>query len=187
MKGGKVALFVAILALIVGGLALARPYLPALSGEVAAVGAGTRWPNGVSADGTSPSAGEVRGTTLNITSTAALGSSSDTLTRIAFGECIIHDYSGQTTIAASTTESVACQAGTGQLSALTNVPAWASGDVVHLSPATSTATTFGGLTVIGVNASTTAGYLEVEIANNTGDTFTWTATASSSWQYLFLR
>lgn len=35
------------------------------------LGAGTRFPNGISADSTSPSAGQVRGTTLTITSTSA--------------------------------------------------------------------------------------------------------------------
>lgn len=37
------------------------------------VGAGTRFPNGISADNTSPSAGEVRGTTLTTTGAATLG------------------------------------------------------------------------------------------------------------------
>lgn len=36
------------------------------------LGGGTRFPNGISADSTSPSAGEVRGTTLTITSLATL-------------------------------------------------------------------------------------------------------------------
>lgn len=40
--------------------------------EVIAVGSGTRSPHGLSADSTSPSAGEVRGTTLTITSSAGI-------------------------------------------------------------------------------------------------------------------
>ena len=41
---------------------------------------GTRFPNGLSADSTSPSAGQVRGTTLTVTSNSAFGSTSATST-----------------------------------------------------------------------------------------------------------
>lgn len=59
---------VAIVALIVGSVALVGANQ---SGH--ALGGGTRFPNGISADGTAPSAGQVRGTTLTTTGAAVLG------------------------------------------------------------------------------------------------------------------
>ena len=43
-------------------------------GEIMEVGGGTRFPNGISADSTSPSEGEVRGTTLVVTGEATMDS-----------------------------------------------------------------------------------------------------------------
>jgi len=48
------------------------------AGPDASFGAGTRFPNGISADTTSPSAGQVRGTTLTTTGAATLASASVT-------------------------------------------------------------------------------------------------------------
>lgn len=55
------------------------------SGESVSVGSadegmlgGTRWPSGISADGTSPSSGEVRGTTLTITAASTVAAISPT-------------------------------------------------------------------------------------------------------------
>jgi len=42
------------------------------------VGSGTRFPNGLSADGTSPSAGQVRGTTLTVTGAATIATTTIT-------------------------------------------------------------------------------------------------------------
>lgn len=42
--------------------------------ETGLFGGGSRYPNGLSADSTAPSAGQIRGTTLTITSTADIGS-----------------------------------------------------------------------------------------------------------------
>lgn len=54
-------------------LIVAVGILVLVGGNQSGVGGGTRFPNGLSADGISPSAGEVRGTTLTITSAVALG------------------------------------------------------------------------------------------------------------------
>ena len=76
------ALVAAVVALGVGGL---------VGNQSADLGAsGTRFPNGLSADSTSPSAGQVRGTTLTFTSTAnitgnATFSSGVQVDRLAFG------------------------------------------------------------------------------------------------------
>ena len=101
------------------------------------------------------------------------------------GVCNVHSYAN--TIAASSTATVDCQSGTGTLAALDGIPAWASGDRVLVQQATSTPTTFLGLHILGVSASNTAGYIELKLANLTGDTFTWSETASSSWNYMFRR
>lgn len=44
------------------------------------LGAGTRFPNGISADSTAPSAGQVRGTTLLTTGNVTLGDGGDSVT-----------------------------------------------------------------------------------------------------------
>src|SRR3990167_2052747 len=100
--------------------------------------------------------------------------------RINFGKCIIHSTSQ--TIAASTTQAVSCQSATnGTLSALTGISA---GDVVFVS-ATSTwgTTTKGGLLITQSYASTTAGYIHMVLLNNSDQTFTFTANASTSVNY----
>lgn len=106
-------------------------------------------------------------------------------TRINHGVCNIHAASN--TIAATTTTQVDCQSGTGTQTAISDMPAWAAGDATFLSMATTTSTVFEGLSILGVNASTTAGYITLDLYNGTGDTFTWSATASTSWQYLNIR
>ncbi len=71
---------------------------------------GTRFPNGISADTTSPVAGEVRGTTLNITSTSALAGlltlnagqlrsyTNSTSTKAATQTLALADFNGYDTI-----------------------------------------------------------------------------------------
>lgn len=88
-----------------------------------------------------------------------------------------------TTIAATTTVSVDCQATAGfaaaGTSALTGVT---SGDAVQfmLSTTTAGATGPGGLVATSASASTTAGYITVRILNLTGTTFTWPTIGSAS-------
>lgn len=89
------------------------------------------------------------------------------------------------TIAASSTVQVDCQATAGAgTSALNGVQA---GDRVFVTMGTTSPTTFLGLQVLGASASSTAGYITLNVLNGTGDTFTWTAAASSSVQYLDIR
>ena len=103
------------------------------------------------------------------------------------GTCYIWTYA--TTIAASSTALVDCQARAGVSaagggSALTGV---ASGDFVNVTLATTTAgSTFMGLNVIGATASNTAGYIQLRLVNLTGDTYTWptTGTASGTASYI---
>lgn len=106
-------------------------------------------------------------------------------TRINSGTCNIH--AGVNTISASSSVQVDCQSGTGTQTALSNLPAWAAGDKTFLSFASSTPTTIQGLIINGASASTTAGFITAIISNHTGTTFTWTALASSTLQYLFIR
>lgn len=94
------------------------------------------------------------------------------------GNCIIHAYA--TTIAATSTATVDCQAGA---SALTAIPTIAVGDNVFVHATSSWPTTSGGLVIESSQASTTAGYITMTISNLTGATYTWTNTASTSIQY----
>src|SRR3990167_5299160 len=101
---------VAVVAGLVAGLVVA-----VVGGNNANLGAtGTRFPNGLSADTTSPNVGQVRGTTLTVTGAATLSTSvivsstGDTITRLNTGTCYLRPRA--TTIAATTTATVECQA-----------------------------------------------------------------------------
>lgn len=151
-------------------------------------GAGTRFPNGISADTTAPSApGEIRGADLvltddlDIAGDVQVGSSGTAITRLNGGKCNIWDESP--TVAASSTSIVSCQAGTLTLSALTGVAVL---DDVFVQPSTTTFNGLpvsGGVFVVGASASTTAGYIDVTVYNGTGAAYTWTAAATTSWNY----
>ena len=66
------------------------------------LGGGTRFPNGISADTTSPSAGQVRGTTLTITGASTFsGTLSNTAATSTLG-CLRIYQSGATTVSSST-------------------------------------------------------------------------------------
>lgn len=122
---------------------------------------------------------------LSTTGNLTVGSSGDAVSRINQGTCNIHATNN--TITASTTIQVDCQAGTGTQTALTNLPAWSAGDTVFVTQSTSTPTTYEGLSILGANSSTTAGFITLKLFNGTGATFTWTAAASSTLQYLHIR
>ncbi len=92
------------------------------------------------------------------------------------GFCYIQAYAA--TIAASSTAAVDCQARAavgGLTTASTTALAGVKfGDSVTANLSTTTAgSTFMGLQLIGVSASTTAGYISFRVANLTGTTFTW--------------
>lgn len=101
------------------------------------------------------------------------------ITAVNAGACSIQ--SSSQTIAASTTATVDCQAGTnGTQSPLPGITAGAGTQVTQ---GTTTPTVFQGLTVLGASASSTPGYITLKIFNGTGASFSWTATASSSYTY----
>ncbi len=124
-------------------------------------------------------------TTGTFSGAVTIGSSGTAMSRMNFGECNIH--ASANTIAATSTVQVDCQSGTGTQTAISDLPAWTAGDAMFLTMATSTNTTVEGLSILGVNASTTAGFITIDLFNGTGTTFTWTANASSSWQYMSIR
>lgn len=105
--------------------------------------------------------------------------SGTTITAVNAGSCSIQ--SSSQTIAASTTATVDCQAGTAGVDApLTGITAGAGTQVTQ---GTTTPVVYQGLNVLGASASTTAGYITLKLFNGTGATFTWTPTASSSYTY----
>lgn len=103
-----------------------------------------------------------------------------------FGGTACYVLAASQTISASSTATVDCQASSVGAPgvALPNVLA---GDRVFASLGTTSPTTFQGLSIIGASASSTAGFVTLNVFNGTGATFTWTAAASSSVQYLDIR
>lgn len=63
---------------------------------------GTRFPNGISADSTSPSAGQVRSTTLNVTGAATLSSTASVGGLITLNAGQLRSYSNATSTTATT-------------------------------------------------------------------------------------
>lgn len=121
--------------------------------------------------------------------TTSVGDSGTALSRVNSGTCFLRPYAA--TIVASTTALVDCQAtaawNASAPSALTGITA---GDSCQLTLSTSTAgTTFLGVQSGGASASTTAGYIQINVNNGTGGTFTWptTGTASGTAAYLCTR
>lgn len=106
-----------------------------------------------------------------------------------YGTCYIKAYA--TTIAASTTATVDCQAtaavSANGISALTGITVDSK---VIATLATSTAGTSGlGISIIGASASTTSGSITLRISNLTGTTYTWpvTGTATGTVQYIAIK
>jgi hypothetical protein len=118
---------------------------------------------------------------ITTTGSVTLGSDGTVLAGIKSGSCTI--WAGATTIVASSTAQVECQGGTG--GGITAISGVTSDSICSLQNASSTSTLFGGIVVGGVSASSTSGTIVARIANFTGATFTWNATASSSakWTY----
>ncbi len=115
-------------------------------------------------------------------SSLQIGTNGTALTEIKSGTCTIFAYA--TTIAASTTAQVDCQAGASSLVAIAGIQ---NGDRVFANMASTTSAGFEGLTLQWVAASTTNGYINMKVYNGTGGTFTWAATASSSIPYVVFR
>ncbi len=126
---------------------------------------------------------------FNSTGGLLLSSSGTRVAGMNFGTCYIHPYA--TTIAASTTAQVDCQAtanfAAGPGSALSGITA---SDVIQADLGTSTVgTLYGGLSLRTAMGSTTAGYITLFVQNDTGGTYTWsiTANASGTAQYIAVR
>lgn len=120
------------------------------------------------------------------TGSLKLGTNSDAKTISTSGTCNLW-VGGNTTIAATTTVAFDCQAGSLSASALTGVPAWASGDRVFLTQSTTTNSTNEGIRILGGTGSTTAGYIAVKIQNLTGTTYTIASSSMNGIQYLYER
>lgn len=81
-----------------------------------------------------------------------------------------------TTIAASSTKDVDCA-----------VTGSRSGDFAVVQATTSVSTTFLGVSIVAARASTTNDFVTFTLANNTGGTFTWTGTASTSFKAFLVK
>lgn len=132
-------------------------------------------------------AAEFASTTIE--SGLSIGNLGTQLSRVNSGTCTIRVTT--LTINASSTQTVICQAGSGtELSPLAALPVFASGDVLFLqmsSTSNSGQNVGGGLLLLGARSSSTAGYIEARVFNDTHNTFTWSADASSSWSWLLVR
>jgi len=178
----------AVYAAIVGSVALVGGNQRQSPGE--SFGAsGSRFPNGISANSTSPSAGQVLGTTLKV------GSTGKNTAGIWGGECYLFAAStlpSAPTINASSTLVADCQAtnpltsATPAAVALTN-PVWAAGDAVFAAPIASSTVVFGGLSVVSATGSSTAGYLTLRVANLTGANLALATTTGIKYQWFYIR
>ena len=125
------------------------------------------------------------GTVAN-SGTVTVGSSGSAITQLNFGTCYIDPYSA--TITGTTTVAVDCQ-GTlnvdaamasgsagGSLTGITS----SSLPIVQLSTTTAFIANTRGLAIVGASASTTAGHIELRIANNSGATYTWSTVAGTA-------
>jgi hypothetical protein len=131
-------------------------------------------------------------TTASIYVTAGLRAGADGLRvgtsgtyngRYDAGTCII--WAASNTIAATSTATIECTSNGTETGLLTGV---SNGDAVFVTLSTSTPSVslFGGLQVLGASASSTTGTIVLKVFNATGNTFTWTAAASST-SYLAIK
>lgn len=107
--------------------------------------------------------------------------STNTITGLNFGTCFIHPYAA--TIAASTTAQVDCTATAnfagGPGSPLSGIVFGDTLPGVKLG-STTVGTLFGGLRLRSAEASSTSGYIVLNVENDTGATFTWSTTNAAS-------
>lgn len=110
-----------------------------------------------------------------------LGSTGTAFTGLNGGTCQLQPDA--TTIAASTTARVTCHggnwsAGQAAFTALTGITS--SSKIVASLSTTTAGSTSEGLILLGVTASTTSGFIEARISNQTGTTYTWSTSGSAS-------
>lgn len=115
-----------------------------------------------------------------------IGQTSNKNSILTAGTCNLW-VGGNTTIAASTTVAYDCGSGTTAQATLADVPVFAVGDVVLMSAPTTTTQTFLGLEINAVSASSTAGYIRVQLTNKTGGTYTIASSSMNAYQYMFIR
>lgn len=152
-----------------------------VGGQSAGLGSsGTRFPNGLSTDSTSPTFGQLRTTSLLVTTGGAtVGSSGTSMTQVLNGTCnlIIND----TSIVASTTKRADCV-----------VAGVVAGDRVFASfsstsPSLGTQVT-GGIVLNACMASTTSGFIACQYTNLSGGTINTAGSfIGSSTQYYIVR
>lgn len=128
--------------------------------------------------------------TLTQTGAVTMGSSGTAVSTLNYGSCNLQPDAA--TIAASTTARVTCHggnwsAGQAAFTALTGITS--SSKIIASLSSTTAGTTFEGLVLTGVTASTTAGFIETRISNQTGTTYTWpvSGSASGTMQYIGIK
>lgn len=187
---------VAVLALVIGSVALVGGNQQGAQTQLG--GGGTRFPNGISANSTSPSAGQVLGTTLTTSGTLQVGSTGKSVSGVWGGECYLFVPStpNAPSLVASTTVVADCQAtnplstATPTQAALTGgqaVPVWAAGDVVLAQPVASSTALGQGFVVESITGSSTAGFLTARVSNQTGASLSLATSTGIKLQFLYVR
>lgn len=78
----NIAIILAVIAIVIGSLAMVG------GNSSQPLGAGTRFPNGISTDATSPTSGQIRGTTLTLTGASTLSGISTQATTSVTSLCV---------------------------------------------------------------------------------------------------
>ena len=123
---------------------------------------------------------------MSVTGGTTIGSTGTLINNETWGNCYIKAYA--TTIAASTTAAVDCQANAAvSANGIAPLPGVGTNDSVQVELSTTTANQpFGGLDLLGASASSTTGYITLLLVNSTGATYTWpvtgTATGTASYE-----
>lgn len=114
-----------------------------------------------------------------------IGATGSQINKIIEGQCVV--FTNTATIAASTTATYDCDAtSTATTNTEVAITGIQKGDYVVINNATTTGVyaTGTGLDTVGVVASSTNGYLSILFANQTGGTFTWPTTASTTISFI---
>lgn len=104
----------------------------------------------------------------SVTDSLTVGSAGTAVSKfVAPANCTI--IANANTISASSSKQVDCA-----------ISGLVSGDTVFAVPTTTISSSFQGVKITAVTASSTSGYATLTLQNETGTTFTWTGTASTS-------
>lgn len=168
MQNAKNAFILSLVAIVI---AIGGYFFPQMEKTLGST-FGTRFPDGISVGVGAP---------LPTTKGALIiGSAGTQISNIVAGTCYVKAYA--TTIAATSTAIVDCQAtalvSQNGISALSGVK---TNDIVQVTIATSSEpVASGGLILQSAAASTTAGYIQLNIFNGTGTTYTWPTTGAAT-------